>query len=391
MPPLVLLWGRFCRIVPTSNPRRPFSRAFLLNFYGFLPTNIPASGLILALGKKKSENFLKNICISFGYSKNGCIFAFEINNDFTHRGGSRNKIHTVMENRDFVYKMVTDKVIENLAKGRVMWQKPWHLAGNEEEVAISYVTRKPYSLINQWLLMEPGEYLTFNQIKSLGGNIKKGAKSRFVVFFTHVPYVKKNEKTGEEQTLTYPLLKYYNVFHINDTEGVKSKIKRTEAGEIKATPQPMCDEADAAIASYVEMEDTLRFINDCMSDRAYYSPSEDKVVVPMRKQFDVMEEYYSTAFHELTHSTLIEKRCNRRETGKPAFFGSKEYSREELVAEMGAAMLCSNFGLDSEKAFRNSIGYLQSWIEPLKNDPKAIVVAAGKAEKAVRYILGERN
>ena len=104
-----------------------------------------------------------------------------------------------------------------------------------------------------------------------------------------------------------------------------------------------------------------------------------------------MAEYYSTAFHELTHSTLIESRCNRRERGKIAFFGSKEYSREELVAEMGAAMLCSNFAIDCQKAFRNSIAYLQSWVKNLKDDPKAIVVAAGKAEKAARYILGERE
>ena len=111
----------------------------------------------------------------------------------------------------------------------------------------------------------------------------------------------------------------------------------------------------------------------------------------MASQYSDIAEYYSTTFHELTHSTMTEGRCNRRQQGALAFFGSKEYSREELVAEVGAAMLVSNFELDIDKAFRNSVAYLQSWVKNLKNDPKAIVIAAGKAEKAARFILGERD
>lgn len=297
------------------------------------------------------------------------------------------------KNKDFVYQMVTDRVVEMINKGIIPWHKPWSYANgvemDEKNCAISYVTRKAYSIVNQWLLMEPGEYLTYNQIKALGGHIKKGEKAKFVVFFTQVPYTKKNEQTGEDEVHTYPLLKYYNVFHLNQTEGIPSKISATdEPKPVKI--EPMCAEADAAITAYVTSQPTLKFINNKPSNRAYYSPSDDTVVVPMRGQFAVMGEYYSTAFHELTHSTLIESRCNRRDAGKIAFFGSNEYSREELVAEMGAAMLCSNFGLDIQQVFRNSVAYLQSWVKNLKNDPKAIVIAAGKAEKAARYILGER-
>lgn len=295
-------------------------------------------------------------------------------------------------NTDFVYKMVTDKVIEMINKGVIPWHKPWHFTktGSDRDVAINYVTRKPYSLVNQWLLMEPGEYLTMTQINMLRGRVRKGEKARFVVFFTHVPYVVKDEQTGEEKQKTYPLLRYYNVFHINQCEGISSKFSAIEDDEpVKALP--MCDEADAAIMAYVDSETPLRFQNDKPSDRAYYSPAEDKVVVPMRQQFKDMAEYYSTAFHELTHSTLIETRCNRRQAGKVTFFGSTEYSREELVAEMGAAMLCNQFAFDCKKAFKNSVAYLQSWVKNLKNDPRAIVTAAGKAEKAVRYILGERD
>lgn len=293
-----------------------------------------------------------------------------------------------MENK--VYQMVTDRIIEQMQNGIIPWHNPWHMTGSAEEMAINYVTRRPYSLVNQWLLLEPGEYLTFKQVTALGGKVKKGSKSRFVVFFTKVAYTVKNERTGEDEERSYPLLRYYNVFRLADCEGIQSKIEKPEAGAV--VELPLCDEADAAISDYVFSQPTLSFQNDKPSDRAYYSPADDKVVVPMRSQFDEMAEYYSTAFHELTHSTLTESRCNRKQDGAGAsFFGSKAYSREELVAEMGAAMLCSNFGIDCDKAFKNSVAYLQSWVRELKNDAKAIVVAAGKAEKAVRYILGERE
>lgn len=289
-----------------------------------------------------------------------------------------------MENK--VYQMVTDKIVEMMSKGIIPWHKPWSLAGSEEEVAINYVTRKPYSLVNQWLLMEPGEYLTFKQVTALGGKVKKGAKSSFVVFFTQVAYKKINEQTKEEEEKSYPLLRYYNVFHIKDTEGINSKINRIE-GEIKDVP--MCDEADSAIEAYIKSQETLKFQNNKPSDRAYYSPSEDKVVVPMAGQYTDIAEYYSTTFHELVHSTMTAERCDRKQGGV-SFFGSTNYSREELVAEIGSAMICSNFSFDTKKAFRNSVAYIQDWAKHLKNDPKAIVVASSKAEKAVRYILGER-
>ena len=300
---------------------------------------------------------------------------------------SNNLTVLVMENK--VYQMVTDRIIEEMSKGIIPWHKPWHLSGSEEELAINYVTRRPYSLVNQWLLMEPGEYLTFKQATALGGKVKKGAKSHFVVFYTKVNYTRKNEETGEDEIKSYPFLKYYNVFRLSDVEGIDSKIVKSE---IDVTEEiPLCDEADMAICDYVESQPTLSFQNDKPSDRAYYSPADDKVVVPMPCQYTDSAEYYSTTFHELVHSTLPENRCNRRKQGEVAFFGSHAYSREELVAEIGAAMLVANFGIDSKAAFKNSVAYLQSWASNLKKDPKAIVVASAKAEKAVRFILGERE
>lgn len=291
-----------------------------------------------------------------------------------------------------VYQMVTDRIINLMQQGIIPWRKPWHYGAIDDgqELAISYTSRRAYSMLNQWLLGEPGEYLTFNQIKERKGRVKKGAKSRMVVFFKQTSYKETDPKTGEEKIKTFPLLKWYSVFHIKDTEGIESKVPAAPEEARPETPQgpEAIEAAEAVIAAYLAREAGLRFQNDKPSGKAYYSPSEDKVVVPMLGQYDIAAEYYSTTFHELTHSTLKACRCNREGENARAFFGNQEYSREELVAEMGAAMLCSNSGINSDRALRNSVAYLQSWMEALKNDPKMIVWAAGRAEKAARYIIG---
>lgn len=285
-----------------------------------------------------------------------------------------------------VYQMVTDRIIEQMKQGIVPWRKPW-VGG--EGVAISYTSRKAYSILNQFLLGKPGEWLTWGQIQDNKGKVRKGAKSRFVVFYSWV--ADKDEQgnpvldpdSGEPRQ--HPLLKWYKVFHIDDTEGIESKIEKVEA-DPKLKP---VDRAEEIINGYLGREDGLQFHNERESDKAYYSPSADEVVVPNIRQFSIVEEYYSTVFHELTHSTMHERRCDRKSENRLAAFGNEDYSREELVAEIGSAMLCNRAGLDSEKAFRNSVAYLQSWLKALKNDNRMMVWAAGKAEKAAKYILNE--
>lgn len=286
-----------------------------------------------------------------------------------------------------VYQMVTDRIIEQMGKGEIPWRKPWCWTSMDANgLAISYTTRLPYSILNQFLLGKPGEWLTFKQVKDLRGSVKKGAKSRFVVWYSQVQ-IKETNKDGEEVVKKIPVLKYYNVFHIDDCEGIKTKVTPVE--KMKA---PDADEAsEKAILAYLEREVSLKFHNDKPSDEAYYSPARDLVVVPMLKQYKISAEYYSTTFHELVHSTMKESRCNRMEGNKSSFFGGEDYSREELVAEIGSAMLCNRLGVDAEKAFKNSVAYLQNWIKALRNDPKAIVWAASRAEKAARYILGENK
>ena len=295
--------------------------------------------------------------------------------------------HKTMENK--VYQMVTDRIIEQMQKGIIPWRKPWHGAeATGEDVAISYTSRRAYSTINQFLLgNKPGEWLTFKQLTERGGKIKKGAKAGIVVFYGKFTYTKETKQDGAEVTVmeehTIPVLKYYNVFHIEDCTGIESKIKDNQP----ETTVESIEQAESIINAYVERE-TLKFQNDKPSNRAYYSPSTDEVVVPMLSQYTEVEEYYSTLFHELTHSTGIKSRCDRG-LEEHAAFGSAVYSREELVAEMGSAMVCNAIGISTEKAFRNSVAYLQSWIDALKSDKRMIVWAAGRAEKAVRYMFGE--
>ena len=295
-----------------------------------------------------------------------------------------------------VYQMVTDRIVAQLEKGLVPWRKPWTGVGVEEGGAINYVTRKPYSLINQMLLGREGEYLTFNQVKERGGNIKKGAKSGVVVYFSNVTLRKREEKTEDGETKTVkvkeerlvPILRYYNVFHIDDCEGIESKIKVEEQTGPKISP---IESAEKVINDYVQREKSLTFRNNVPTDKAYYSPGSDLVSVPMLSQYDIAEEYYSTTFHELTHSTMPESRCNRKAEQKLAAFGSEDYSREELVAEIGSAMLCSSVKIDCDKAFNNSVAYIQGWLRKLKNDNKMIVWASSRAEKAAKYILGVKE
>lgn len=294
-----------------------------------------------------------------------------------------------------VYQMVTDRIVEQLEKGIIPWRRPWSGLGLEEGGAINYVSRKPYSLLNQMLLGKPGEWLTYKQLKERGGKIKKGSKAGIVVFYTKFTVAKRTGKNadGEEQEVSVvsmkdiPVLKYYNVFHIDDIEGVESMESKVKLNEEN---HPI-ERAELVISDYVSREQGLKFVNNVPTNRACYSPAFDTVHVPMLSQHVTAEEYYSTAFHELVHSTMLEKRCNRKEDNKKVSFGSDDYSREELVAETGSAMLCSALGIDCDKAFKNSVAYIQGWLRALKGDNKAIVWASSRAEKAARYIMGEKE
>ena len=273
-----------------------------------------------------------------------------------------------------LYAEITDRIIAQMEEGIVPWVKPWRASGK----AVSRTTGKPYSLLNQMLLGRPGEYLTLKQCQEAGGKVRKGEKASMVVFWKWIET--EDEETGEKKEV--PFLRYYNVFHIDQCEGIVAK-------HAVETSFPDCAEpleaAQEIIYDYLSREGVK--LTHTEGDRAFYRPSTDEVVLPLRKQFMSTAEYYSTLFHELTHSTGHSNRLNR--LSKPSFFGSEDYSKEELVAEIGAATIVNHVGLETSTSLRNNAAYIQNWLKVLRDDKRFIVSAAGKAEKAVDLILNQ--
>lgn len=265
-----------------------------------------------------------------------------------------------------VYELITQKIIEQLEKGVIPWRKPWVNNGS-----VNWVTQKPYRGINS-MLLEAGEYATFKQITDAGGKVKKGAKSEMVVFW------KMNEYENEEgETNKIPMLRYYNVFNVaTQVEGMDSK--RNE----ESFDHDLIESGENVLKQYMDAPE-LRFA----PGRAFYAPGLDYVSVPTMKDYPNPNEYYSVLFHEMVHSTGHKSRLNRTGIIAMAGFGSETYSKEELVAEMGAAMLCGIAKIDNH-TIENSASYIASWLRKLKDDKKMVVQAAGQAQKAADYIQG---
>lgn len=278
-----------------------------------------------------------------------------------------------------VYDMVTDRIIAELEKGQIPWEKPWT---GVRDGAYNRITKRPYSLLNQMLLQHRGEYATFKQWQDLGGHVRKGEKSEIVVFWKILEQEETNKDTGEKEIVKIPLLRYYNVFHISQVDGVEPLASEQLNDEV----EPI-EAGDKIITDYINREH-LKFV-ECKSNQAYYSPSSDTVVVPLKEQFQSINEWYSTTFHEFSHSSGHKSRLNRLQTNAIASFGSEEYSREELCAEISSATLMNIAGIETPKTFRNSTAYIQNWLQVLRNDNKFIISASSKAEKAVKYILSE--
>lgn len=269
------------------------------------------------------------------------------------------------ESRMTVYEIVTEKILESLRNGVAPWKKPWNGAG-----ARNWETQRSYSGINVFLL-EPGEYATFNQIQKAGGRIKPGEKGHLVVFWKLLE--KKGSEVGDDDRADrVPLLRYYRVWEISQCEGLKNRAKVTEHAPIP--------EAETVVSGF---KNAPRIVS---SGAAWYRPEEDKVGRPDLGHFKEAAEYYCTLFHELVHSTGHPSRLGRFVSGVAAF-GSERYSKEELVAEMGAAMLCGHCGL-APATIENSAAYVGNWLAVLKNDPKMVVQAAAKAQAAANHILG---
>ena len=284
-------------------------------------------------------------------------------------------------NKINVAKIITDKIIERLEQGIVSWHKDW--CGIP---AYNYVTGKAYTGINR-MMLEGGAYLTHKQLTDLGGKVKKGSKASKVVFYkvyekTIKDVEMKNLKTEEVEVKDITeqkfCLKYSNAFHQSQIEGIVFEEK-----DITLHDHHEISDAQQVVDSYFANAG-LELNISLGSDKAYYSPSRDRVVMPDMRQFASPESYYGTLYHEMVHSTGHKSRLNRDMTGR---FRSKAYAREELIAEIGAAILNSTVGIDNEALFTNNVAYIQSWIGLLQNDSNLVIHAANRAEKAVNFIF----
>lgn len=278
-----------------------------------------------------------------------------------------------------VYEMVTKRIIEQLEMGVIPWQKPWTGSRNG---AYNRMSQKPYSVLNQMLLWHSGEYATFKQWTEAGGHIRKGEKSEIVTFWK-MQLVEEEEEDGTKVKKQIPLLRYYNVFHISQVDGVEPKEK------LELQEHEPIEEAERVKEEYMEREHLQ--IYEKITDRAFYTPNLDYIEIPCKEQYTNIEEFYSTLFHEMIHSTGHYRRLNRLESGASARFGSETYSKEELTAEIGSAMILNRLGIETDKTFTNSAAYVQNWLQVLRNDNKFVVSASSKAEKAVKYIFNENT
>lgn len=302
-----------------------------------------------------------------------------------------------------VYEIVANRIIEMVeTEGVLPWHKPWKTTANLSDDAIfgearSWANGRYYKGINQFVLGFEGQWATAKQIFDNGGHIVKGAKATPVVFWS---FMVKDEKTGKIRPFDenkdkdedkIPFLRYINVFKVGrDTTDIEEKdfAKKKDNSESEFDAN---EYAESVINNYVSRE-TIKFTNVINSNSAFYRPFGDEVVVPNKSSFENESEYYSTTFHELVHSTGAKNRLNRDGITKNDGFGNEKYSKEELVAEMGAAMLLHITNLNVPTTISNNAAYIKGWMQHIKNEPKILVFAASQAEKAVKYILnGKEN
>jgi antirestriction protein ArdC len=280
-----------------------------------------------------------------------------------------------------VEEIITARIMEKLEQGTVPWHKPW--AGGEYPKNL--ITKREYRGVNVFILSAMGHgspfWLSFKQAQELGGCVRKGEKGCPVVFWK---WLNKKDENGAITEDKFPMLRYYTVFNVNQIDGIDEK--KIPALVQKYNELEKIEQCEAVVMAMPKRPEISH-----KEQRAYYMPSRDFVNMPKMESFDGSEEYYSTLFHELTHSTGHESRLNRKGVDCPdgswSSFGSTPYAKEELVAEMGAAFLCGHCQIEN-KTIDNSAAYIKSWLKKLKDDSKMVIMAAAQAQKASDFILG---
>lgn len=279
------------------------------------------------------------------------------------------------------HELISDKIIESLESNNIPWKKPW-TSFNPRNLT----TQKEYRGINHILLsMVPTKYpffVTFNQVKELGGTILKGSKSVPVFFYSTIKKDDSNKQEGEiaSKDSSYWFMKQYSVFTLEQVDNVDfNMLIPDELYDFKPVMK-----AENLVNAF--LQDQLLSIKP--AQKAAYSPSLDYIVMPQKNQFHSVDAYYSTIFHEMIHSTGHEKRLKRAGFDTTYHkFGSKGYAFEELIAEFGAAMLANYCGVDTSLQDGQNAAYINSWLKVIKDDPAICYKAASQAQKAVDFIL----
>ena len=294
--------------------------------------------------------------------------------------------------RKDVYQIITDEVIKGLEDKGLNWFKCWKETG----LAINHTTGRAYTRLNQLMLTyyisaleyKSREFITFKKAKELGGQVIKGAKSHIVVYWL-ISYYTLDDKgqrkytktsTGREDEHKSFTPRYYRVFNLDFVEGLDDKWEENKG--IEGTIFEPRENADLIYTNMIN-KPTLRHAGD----RAFYQPSKHHIQMPLQSSFDDSDSYYKVLFHELVHSTGHEDLLNRKTLVSSSGFGSTNYSKEELVAEMGCMFLCAVLDLEPKDNKVNSQAYINGWVKKLKEQPKMILQASTQSEKAVEYIL----
>ncbi len=281
---------------------------------------------------------------------------------------------------DAAYAAVTARVIDALERGTPPWRKPWHSTSGFPANAL---TRRQYRGINVLLLslsrFGDHRWLTFRQALELGGNVRKGERSTEVVFWKPVE-ASSQEPEEERERKRFPLLRTYRVFNAEQCDGLRLPpvALDREAREHERVPRA---------------EAVIRHMPDPPGVRtgegaAWYAPEADLVGLPAMASFRSADSFYATLFHELGHATGHARRLGRPGLGNTVRYGSADYGREELVAELASAFVCASIGLDNSLV-DDTASYVAGWLKALRDDPRAVVAAAGQAQRAADWMLGK--
>ena len=288
---------------------------------------------------------------------------------------------------------VSDEIIEALENGTAPWIKPWSGSAIRDNAPFNPITGKQYEGINFINLSIRGmamdgdpRWMTFKQAQSLDAQVKKGEKGTAIQYWKFTKQVDKVDEDGkkildknnkpikETIRLSHPQVFYATVFNASQIEGLRPLKEDLGIKEVISEFQPI------EAAENILTNSNANIIH-VAGNRAFYSPSKDRIQLPLKEQFSSEMDYYSTALHELGHWTGHESRLNR-DMMHP--FGSTGYAKEELRAEIGSYMLSSKIAIDFDPSQHHA--YIEDWVSILEDNPSEIFKACSDASKIVSFV-----